>query len=175
MTTTAPPKYDPRTVPPTETNGVSRYLLDSSPSGITLAPTDTALLCWGNLLAESQANAKPLPPETRRIQLKRLVRGDNGYQLIERGVVSRPVTLQTRASGRFASLQGDSGGSLLDRIFLGDDRISGGVREDVVWSAALEFASAFQLDGEQLRRLSDLCALYLCLQAGISIRREELP
>jgi hypothetical protein len=176
VTITAPPKYDPRTVPATEVRGVSRYLLGSTPTGIAATPTDTALVCWGNLLAEAHASAERLLPEVKRVALKRLVATQSGsYQLINRGTLSRPVTLRPRASGKFVSLDGDGGGSILDRVFLGDDRIRGGIRDEVLWEAALEFATAHRLDGEQLRRLSDLCALYLCLQAGIEARREELP
>jgi hypothetical protein len=172
--TTTASKYDPAAVPPSGVPGVSRFLLGSSPTGITCDPARTALVCWRNLLAEAQQNAERLLPETKEIPLQRIVIDNGAYRLIERPAIRGQVTLKPTATGRFCSLGEDFAGSLIDRVMLGE-RISGGIRPEVLWNAARDFAESAQLDGSDCRNLSESCAIFLALQAGIHVSPLDLP
>lgn len=174
MSSTAPKPYNVREVPDRGVPGVSRFQLATTPTGVSSSPAHTALVCWSSILADAQQTAQRLQPEVKEVKLSRVVIDGGEYRLIDRGTVRKPVELKVTGSGKFAALGEDQAGSLIDRVILGE-RISGGIRPEVLWEAAVEWASAMRLDGEAVRRLSNIVGCFLCLQAGLNVSPLELP
>ncbi len=140
------------------------------------SPAHTAILAWGNLVSEALATANPVLPPRKTLELSRVATdGEGSYVVVPRGRITRSVTVEARASGKFSSLGDDFAGSALDRVFLGDERLSNGVRPEVLWENCRQFAEMHQLDHESCRRLSDIAALWLCLAAGVKVAPHELP
>lgn len=169
--------YNVREFPASGTPGRSRFEIGTSPTGVAMeSPAHNAVLVYGNLVSEALATAQPVPHPTKTVELSAIATDGNGvYVVVPKGRITRPVTATTKASGKFASLGDDFGGSALDRIFLGDERLSGGVRPEVIYENARQFAEMHQLDANTCRRLSEVCSLLVCLHAGLKVAPMELP
>jgi len=143
-------------------------------------PAQNVLTCYGNLLAQALQDAEGIPPTMKTIELHRVVlaeqapgvEGEGPYRLIPRPAVVGPVTRKLVASGKFSKTGDTTNGELLDLLFTGSERIS--FRPEVVWAAALAFSEEQQLDGRQVRTLSDLIGVRLALLSGVVVASSEL-
>jgi hypothetical protein len=161
--------YDVSKVPPTGDNTRSRYALTVTPGGHHATVPATAAVCLNALAEQRIAEAEPLQPEFRTVQLKRVVRNDSGeYQIVAGRTITAAVTVKPTRSGRFASLDVERG-ALVDSFFLGSAAFAKS-RDETVWEALRDFAEDIAADGEALRSLNQEVARLILLRAGVIAR-----
>lgn len=174
MSTTA---YDPRSLPPSNEEGRSRFELDTSPGGWPVAPAENAARCWVNLAVDLRTKAEPYAPTPRVVKLHRLARTTTGeFVLVERGVVEAIPDLVPSVPSRIPKLRPDQrAGSLVDSFLLGEAEAYDRATDGQVWKALLEWAQETRPSPGAARTASEAVALAVLCRQGVSAEVHELP
>ena len=178
MATKASPKpqgtYEPTEAPPAP-NG-SRFALPKTSAGFSVPGGVAGVVAveYGNLLEQRRLEAQAHRPAFVNVALKAVKRTADGFELVERGVLSAvPSWENTRPSLRWRRMEGD-GGRFLDSFLLGEDAWEKGPDVEV-FDALLSFCEQTKPDGRTLRRLNDLAAVAVAMRAGVSVSLDALP
>jgi hypothetical protein len=149
----------------------SRFALGTTSEGWAVSrKIDAVANAYTKLVADRKAEAPPLQPEFKEIELKYVGLSTTGeYVTVPRGTVRAIPTKEPTASGRFKKLKA-TGGALIDEAMLGAD-----VRPDALWNALLELATAERPEGRTLRDLNDAVAELVLIQSGLDVDKRSLP
>lgn len=161
--------YDPTAVP-ASSESHSRFSVDRTPGGISVASTAEAVAAaYEQLLAERIADTPEAQPERKTVELQVVVKTGEDYEVVDRGSVTAVPTRAVSRSGRFKRQKAEAG-ALIDLCFLGED-----VRDSDAWNALLELCRQERPDSATCRLLSDRLAVLILLRAGIVAARDDLP
>jgi hypothetical protein len=154
----------------------SKFESHRTSAGFATDAAASAVLAFNGLAEERIAAAEAVKPETREVQLKRVAVNTNGeYVLVDLAdPVRGELVVEPHRPGRRVKVT-LTAGELIDSLFEGADAYRD-YPDDVVWSAARDWAESVGARGETLRRLNVELARVLVLRAGLgAVHPSRLP
>jgi hypothetical protein len=173
-TATAPPSRAFRVEDvPASGADLIRWPIGVHPSGRTGEPgTVLSGIAWNLMLTRQQDAPLPEPPEVVEIELKKVVRTEDGYKLVERPNVQAIPTRRNDRPGRFTSLD-VSGADLLASFLLGEEAY-GNAPDRLVWEALLAACQQTGASGHALRKINDAVTLTILARAGVIVQANQV-
>lgn len=164
---TATRSFTPREVPPSGSEHL-RFPLGVHPNGSVAQPGDALAGIVKNLLSERVTNAAQIVPEPVEIELKKVVRGEDGsYRLVSRPSIRGVPTRHNTRPGRFSKLDAQ-GADILASAFAGESAYEH-APDHAIWEALLQACIQTDAKGHALRTLCDATAALLCLRLGLVV------
>jgi hypothetical protein len=166
--------YALESVPPSGSDK-SRFSLHANFEGHCV-PNAEAIARAYTELAQARVKQTPeLTPEPKIVPLWYIGRNEAQEVVrVPRGTVKRSPTLEVQRSGRFTSAPKETGGALLDRLFL--ELAGPDVRDQAIVDALAQMIDEENItDPSTLLSLNNSTSLLMLTRAGIAIEPSELP
>jgi hypothetical protein len=167
------PTYEPTEAPAAPDDG-SRFALSKTSAGWSSPEGVAGVVAheYQNLLGALKAAAQDHVPALVEVKLKSVRLTKDGYELVERGVLTGvPEYVNRRPVQRWRKL---SDGAFLDSFFLGQDAWAKAPDMEA-FEALLATAERYEFRGRALRLLNDAVAVGCALRAGLSVGFDQLP